>query len=462
MQIFLRSRLHAALLATALGWCATAHAYRTAGDLEDFAGTERVAWPSGVTSFVLVDGIPGAIGGTEVNAELARRALSAWEDVSCTSVIASLKGTSSFPASYGDGVNSIEWVDSGWEELGFRPGASGATDLRYEERDGQWVIAEADVYLNLYAHSWITGIADGDAEDGVAEIVGVMTHEFGHALGLLHPCEEGGDPECTEKMTAEPATMYPEYSHGQLGLRKDDKDGICFLYPACDAESCAEGEVCTRSGCAVVCGEETCKAGEICLEARCVDWTNPCEVAPESCVSCESDKDCEKGFECRDEVCAPRIAAPGDPCDSEVVCASGSCSEADYCIAVCGRDEDCGEDGRCEVESGFCSKDSREPFGGECDSADDCLGERCLADLTKEPLCTRPCNLDRDDCPFEWKCDEVERQPVCVPGPPGTVSHGCSVAGATPHAPKGPFALGAFLAALALAFRGMRRANKNS
>jgi len=287
-----------------------AHAYRTAGDLEDFKGTERVAWHSGVTSFVLVDKIPGVVGGVDASLHLAKQALSAWQDVSCTSVIASLKGTTSSRAAYGDGINSIQWVDSGWEELGFRPGASGATDLRYEERDGQWVIAEADVYLNLYAHSWITGIADEDAEDGVAEIVGVMTHELGHALGLLHPCEEGGEPECTKSMTTSPATMYPEYSHGQLTLKEDDIAGICFLYPACDPESCAEGEVCTRNGCAVVCGETTCQVGEVCMEGRCVDWKDPCQVAPDSCVSCESDKDCSAGFECRGEVCAPRTVLP--------------------------------------------------------------------------------------------------------------------------------------------------------
>lgn len=461
MQPILRCRFHAALLATALGWCSTAHAYRTAGDLEDFEGTERVAWPSGVTSFVLVDRIPGVVGGVDASLHLARQALRVWEDVACTSVIASLKGTTSFRAAFGDGVNSIQWVESGWEELGFQPGASGATDLRYEERDGQWVIAEADVYLNLNAHSWITGIADEDAEDGVAEIIGVMTHEFGHALGLLHPCEEGGEPECTKSMTTNPATMYPEYSHGQLALKKDDIAGICFLYPACDPESCAEGEVCTKNGCAVVCGDETCQAGELCIEERCVDWRDPCQIAPESCVSCEVDEDCEKGFECRREVCAPRSVANGDPCGDGAICAGGVCGEADYCVPPCGRDADCGKGGKCDAESGLCSTDSREPFGGECDSADDCLGERCLADLTKEPLCTRPCRPEKDDCPFGWVCDEVEEQFVCVPGPDRTVSHGCSTARAPSRAPSSLFSLGGLLVALAVAHRAMRRGHRS-
>gem|GEM_PF-6698162 len=36
----------------------SAHAYRTAGDLADFSGTERVGWSGGITSFVLVDDAP--------------------------------------------------------------------------------------------------------------------------------------------------------------------------------------------------------------------------------------------------------------------------------------------------------------------------------------------------------------------------------------------------------------------
>jgi hypothetical protein len=422
-----RWRVPVLALVMTLAGSLTAHAYRTAGDLEDFAGTERVGWPAGVTSFTLVDDVPGAVGGSDVNAELVRRALRAWGEVGCSSAVASLEGSTSSPAEYGDGINSIQWLRSGWEEHGFQPGASGATDVRYEEQDGEWVIAEADVYLNVEAHDWITGLADDETPAGAVEIVGVMTHELGHALGLLHPCEEHGEPLCTEAMAKKRATMYPAYSHGQLELKSDDVDGICFLYPACTPESCSDGEVCEKNGCAVVCAGKTCKSGELCIEERCVDWTDPCAVSPESCIRCDSNEDCDDGFECRGASCVPRFVAAGDPCEVEDACASGACNEAQYCAPNCSDDVDCGEGGRCDSKSGTCSEDSRQPLGGSCDSADDCVAGRCLSDLTETPLCTRICDIERDDCPFEWQCDEVEGEAVCVPSKaPGPASPGCS------------------------------------
>ena|GEM_PF-6252856 len=105
-----------------LGDVSPALAYRTVGDLEDFAGTERIGCSGGITSFVLVDDVPGAVGGTDVNAELTRIALRSWSDAECSSAIGSLRSTTSAKAVHGDGVNSIQWVRSGWDSLGFQPG----------------------------------------------------------------------------------------------------------------------------------------------------------------------------------------------------------------------------------------------------------------------------------------------------------------------------------------------------
>jgi hypothetical protein len=431
-----RIALQPLALALAAGLTATsAHAYRTAGDLADFEGTTRVGWPGGVTSFVLVDDIPGAVGGVGTNAELIASALQAWMDVSCTSVVAGLEGTTSADASYGDGTNTIQWVRSGWEDLGFQPGASGATDLVYEEVDGQWVIVEADVYLNLEAHEWTTGAATEDTPEGTAEVVGVLTHELGHALGLLHPCEESGEPACTNEMRDNPSTMYPAYSHGQLELVKDDRDGICFLYPACDENSCADQETCTKNGCAAVCGDVTCGVGEQCWEGECLDFTDPCSIDPVSCIVCEEDDDCGEGYECSDSACFPVWPQSGDPCEEDDLCTTGECGAGDFCAASCLTDEACGEDGRCDEDSYQCTEDSREPLGGPCDSADDCLGERCLSELSEAPMCTRACRAEPDDCPLDWTCGEADGEAVCVPpAPPLNVKGcGCSQAGLEPQ-----------------------------
>lgn len=63
---------------------------------------------------------------------------------------------------------------------------------------------------------------------GTRDVQAMLTHEIGHALGLLHNCDEEAGA-CTPSEAA--AVMYPSYrGEAQRVLERDDIDGLCFLY----------------------------------------------------------------------------------------------------------------------------------------------------------------------------------------------------------------------------------------
>src|SRR5262249_17023075 len=152
----------------------------------------------------------------------------------------------------GDGINTIQWIFSGWTSRGLDPSAAGATDVQYEKgADGKWVIVEADIYLNAENHRWV---ASGTPPTGLRDLASVLTHEMGHLLGLLHPCEPGGAdgaPDCATDPAFAQATMYPIYDPAEVSLGDDDEAGACFLYPgnACEVAGCPAGMACSTTGC---------------------------------------------------------------------------------------------------------------------------------------------------------------------------------------------------------------------
>jgi hypothetical protein len=107
-----------------------------------------------------------------------------------------------------DGENVI-FFDSGWD----RPEGLLAMAMNWNMADG--TILEFDLPINTRDWDWAT-----DGSSSAMDLQNVLTHEFGHVLGLGH-------------VEDEEATMYGGSRAGELekrSLLEDDEDGARALY----------------------------------------------------------------------------------------------------------------------------------------------------------------------------------------------------------------------------------------
>lgn len=380
--------------AALLLWAPQALAFRSAGDLSRFDGTERVAWPWGEIRYEIHDDLPEDLDIDSVR-QVVRNAVATWEGLECGGPTFIDKGLTSDPAEPGDGVNTVEWVASGWLERGFPENAAGFTDVGYVRLGGgQWEINEADLYLNGESYSWVLDGAPGEGERTVAS---VLTHEAGHMLGLMHPCEIGGGPEvpdCADVPEAAHTAMYPLYDPAQVQLSQDDIDGACFLYPAegtSDAPGLAE--------------------------------------SPKS-LGCSTDDDCRRGLQCEDGDCIYGTLRVGDQCSADTDCASRVCTDTGACAPSCEDDADCGPEGSCETIDNLgaaCVTGDQRAFGAGCTSPDQCVSGYCVESTPGDNFCSRPCDPEiANDCPRFWSCESVDDEPVCLPSSQ-LATGGCAV-----------------------------------
>jgi MYXO-CTERM domain-containing protein len=121
------------------------------------------------------------------------------------------------------------------------------TTVTYDLDSGQ--IYDADIEVNTAQYDVTTG--DTDAQ---YDLLGVLTHEAGHFLGLGHSPDEE-------------ATMYALITPGDLGFRSlgdDDLSGICTIFPPGKAPVPASCNPIPRHGFASECATEqpaaTCAA----------------------------------------------------------------------------------------------------------------------------------------------------------------------------------------------------------
>jgi hypothetical protein len=225
-----------------------AWAYRTIEDYADVPDGARVSWPGGLFEYRVHEAPEASLDAASVG-ETSQSAFRAWVDASCPVLTPQYLGTTTSPAMPGDGENTIEVVETDWARLGYPEDAAGATDLAYQEHDdGTWAIVEADIYINAEHHRFTT-----DDPPSVLErsLLGVLVHEGGHALGLLHPCElegEDGAPVCDVDALPE-AIMSPYYDAAQTFPEQDDRAGLCYLYEKSCSASCEPGFTCREGEC---------------------------------------------------------------------------------------------------------------------------------------------------------------------------------------------------------------------
>lgn len=380
-------------------------AYRTAADDGTFDDTARVRWVTNEIAYERTAWIPGELQESATDAAIAA-AFAAWTSPECSALVFESLGSTSGVASSVDGRVTVQFVSHLWENLGFASSAAAATDVRYIlDASGQWQIADADLFLNAESFLWTTDASSADPL--VRDLQAVVTHEVGHVLGLLHPCEtggEGGAPVCSAAHDG--VTMHPLYfGSEQRSLAADDVEGACFLYPivAC---ACADGEYCTPLGCAAGCDGVVCAVGDRCGPTGCTDA--PC--APGSC---------ERGC---DETCDSPGGADGDPCATDLDCRSAVCAAAGYCTPACNEGL-CPDGYLCDTSTSECVARSG-TFGAACDEGSDCVSGVCLLDTEAPPSCTRACGEDAPLCPATHACLDVDGTSVCV----GPGDGGCRVA----------------------------------
>lgn len=425
----------AGLALAVLGSAPRALAFRSAGDLPDFDQQPLVAFAKAPVSLELSGFSPPDLDHALVELEI-QRAAETWAAPGCTGLSFVFAGASDQAAEPGDGRNTIQWV-SDWKSRGYPADSPGATDVQYaKDKAGRWTIAEADTYLNL-DFEWTTGVPTGDGKS----LQAVLTHELGHTLGLLHPCElngADGAPKCSASADFASEEMYPVYSPDQTVLSDDDIAGVCFLYPpGCNEASCPEGTICANGSCQAPCGDTVCPPSTTCVKEQCVAASKDCGAR--GCVgqSCREQSDCGRHELCDGRVCARGEQALGDVCSTTSECFDGACVDG-ACAEGCAPGDTCSTGGACDVNTAACTE-SLAPMGQKCEFSTDCRGAHCLRQNEGEPVCTRSCASGQPPCPAGWACRHAEGQLVCAPEAPP--DDGCNIAPAQ-RASSLPYGLG--------------------
>lgn len=115
-----------------------------------------------------------------------------------------------------DGVNQIKYYKAGWSSLPFAPPSSAlAVTISTYKDNGE--IVDADMFINGENFEW--GIVKTPADSNLHDIQNVVTHEFGHFIGLNHTSENSMESD----MDRFNATMFYASLPGETFRRTLDK-----------------------------------------------------------------------------------------------------------------------------------------------------------------------------------------------------------------------------------------------
>ncbi len=420
-------------------------------------GGKDVKWKTaGFDYWLDHNGYPGIT--NDSDRQVCKQSFQEWSAISCANFTLNYAGDTTvskvLPTSaQPNGKNEVIWTDTGWP---FGLYVLGVTSPLYGF-DGE--IIEADVAFNP-SWKWVTS---GANYYNTMDIKSVAIHEFGHMYGIQHNLE----PDYYN-----PPTMAPSVNESgkSASLEQDDKDALCYLYPAtawscnndskcpyvvshnssdeeyysakykCQSGKCVWGTVYPLSGqkdLGGTCSEQwQCKAPFFCLptsNAFCTRWCT--EAAP----------DCPVGFTCAsidngpDGVCIKNgqtgSVAAGGGCWASVECKSGLyCQDwitGGFCTSSCNDPNGgtgcpagytCGPSTTSPTGAGcFLGTSSKAENGESCSSNMECKSGLCFANpVTGGTKCRAACNPQNPSCPATYRCIEALNDPsgttgACIP-----------------------------------------------
>lgn len=193
-----------------------------------------IRWTDGCTGFSVNDaGSEKTNLGAEEVAGLLQRAFESWTTAECPGGgrpglyvydmgVVPCDATDYYPAEeHAGNANIVVFREDEWPNRvnGNGDGEIALTTLSYDLESGE--VVDADIEINSSAHAFTTD-AMTDADPFRYDLLGVLTHETGHFLGLAH----------TEGSAAVmiPATT-PDQAIELRALTPDDVAAVCALYP---------------------------------------------------------------------------------------------------------------------------------------------------------------------------------------------------------------------------------------
>lgn len=219
----------------------------------------QMCWcsPSTLKLQLLTQTAPPSLGAA-VMTEASNAAAAVWSQdaVSCSQMTLEVVPASGLPATVmRDDSNRVFFRKDSWKQ---DSAALAITNVFAIRSNGK--ILDADVEINAVHFNWGDLIANPTAGlDNAQDLQNTLTHEFGHVIGLDHPCtatanatDDEGRPFLDENGTRAPAcnsasavvrdtTMFASVRPGDTERRTlaaDDVKAVCAIYPSAGPLNC--------------------------------------------------------------------------------------------------------------------------------------------------------------------------------------------------------------------------------